>query len=89
MDEPSGLGGEHLAADDRVFVNEQGGLDLPIPGGIVGHLIGIPLHPLALVIGQVESLGRLQLYVLAVAVVQLLRMMSSSTDTGCWSTTQP
>ena len=43
MDEPSGLGGEHLAADDRVFVNEQGGLRNPDRNLV--EIVEIPSHP--------------------------------------------
>ena len=72
MQKPVQLGGEDLAADDGIFADQKIGLDPCLPGGVVEHLIGVPLHPFAGVLFQTEALLALEGYIFVIAVVQLL-----------------
>ena len=72
MEEAPG-GGLDLAAHHLVFVDQQGDLHRLSLGGVVGELIGVPLHPPAPVLVEVKALVRLELKVVLVAVVELLR----------------
>ena len=60
MQKSARLRGHDLAPYHRIFANEQIGLHPRLPGGVVGDLIGVPLHPLARVLLQVEALAALE-----------------------------
>ena len=58
MEKAVQLGREDLAPDHCVFVDQQIGQDAGLTGGVVGDLVGVALHPLAGIFGQVEALLR-------------------------------
>ena len=60
VEEAVQLGGEDLAAHYGVFAQEQVNLDTRLAGGVVEHLIGVPLDPFPGVLLQVEALLRLE-----------------------------
>lgn len=66
------LGREDLAPDHCVFVDQQIGQDAGLTGGVVGDLVGVALHPLAGIFGQVEALPALQGQIVVIARIHLL-----------------
>ena len=73
MNKAPQLVGEHVAADDGIFIEEKPGLDALLSGGVVGDFVGVALYPLAPVGLQVKPLAGLELQVLGVGFVKLLR----------------